>query len=757
MGSSIAALLAGAGIKVYLLDMVPAELTEDEIKAGISKCDRKFKNRLADAGKAIVCDPKQRALYEKSQASLIITGNFKDDLPLLGECDWILEAIIEKLEIKKSLLAEVSKYRRPDCIVSTNTSGISVNRICEDLDAAFKSHFMGTHFFNPPRYMHLFEIIPCRETLPELIDFMRQFAEKELGKGVVLAKDTPNFIGNRIGVFASALTLGLVEKYGYNFSTADELTGPVLGKPKSATFKTADLVGLDVLYHVTNTLLGNPEISESEKRFFALQPYFLELFNLGYLGNKSGQGFYQTVYGPSGKEKLVWDREKKEYVPLSPVKLEAVEQALKSPNKYAAAVYGETRENAFMWEVVKGVLLYSAEHAAEIAADYHSIDNAMCWGYNWEKGPFQIWDEIGLAASLEKMRAEGETIPEWIEQRLARGETNFYPKQDSASPKTLFSSDDARITELGDEVLFLEITTKNSTVTDQLTETLNQALDLTESSYAGLVIGNFAKNFSTGANLVQIAEVIKEKRWDLLEASLKGLQDVNLRMKYLSKPVVGAIFNMTLGGGAEIALHCHKLAAHAETYIGLVEAGVGLIPGGGGTKECLVRATENLVSQTKVDLLAPVRSAWESIAMGKVSTSAFDARANSLLLMANDRVIMNYSLLLPEAKKMVLTMSDEGYKGKVKRELPVLGEFGRGSLVMVIEAMKGGGYISEYDALIAYKLAKILTGGDVPTGAKVSEEYLLGLEREAFLSLAGEERTLQRIEYMLSKGKPLRN
>lgn len=765
MGSGIAALLAAAGVQVLLLDIVPRALSEEEAVKGLTTESSAFRNRLANAGLKKIEDKRAGLLYTKEHLNRIEVGNLTDDFDKLGTCDWIIEVVVERLDVKQALMERIEEVCRPGAIVSTNTSGVSVNAIVQGRSEEFKRHFLGTHFFNPPRYMHLFEMIPGEMTDPDILAFMSDFASERLGKGVVPAKDTPNFIGNRIGTYATLLPVQLAEKYGYSLPLVDQLTGAVLGRPKSATFRTLDMVGLDIFLHVAQNVVDN--VSDPEEcECFAIPAYVTELVKGGALGDKTRKGFYMRTKVDGKKAVLTWDREQKDYISYTAAIPESVAEALKSKNKYQTMVSGESEENRFAWECIKGILLYSAARVPEIADDFRLIDKAMMWGYNWEKGPFAIWDAIGLRSSVERMRAEGEIIPQWVEELLQSGAERFYdsdteetPHIRIASPKVpvLEENSGAKIRDLGDGVLGLEFTTKGNTIDLDMVEMINCSVDLLETgSWQGLVIGNNGKGFCTGANLNLIGEVAESGNWDELGSIVEKLQGAVMRLKYAPRPVVSAPFGMTLGGGMEIVLHSSGVCAHSETYMGLVEAGVGLVPGAGGSKELLIRAVGSCSATDKVSMLPAVKKAWKNVATAAVSSNGFDAVQKNYLRKENS-IVMNQGMLIERAKEKVLRMAGDHYTPPAKTRIPVLGEFGRASILFDLHVMLDGGFVSAHDAVIGEKLAYIFTGGGVPAGMMVAEEYILELEKEAFVSLCGEEKTRERIAHMLSTGKPLRN
>ncbi|GAA0181438.1 3-hydroxyacyl-CoA dehydrogenase/enoyl-CoA hydratase family protein [Clostridium sediminicola] len=763
MGAGIAAHIAGAGIPVCLLDIAPRELTEKEKAKGLTLESPKVRNRIVQAGKDRVTNPKNKAIYDKDMGDMIQVGNFTDNMDMLKDCDWVIEVIVENLEIKKNFMKQISEYIKPDAIVSSNTSGVPINEIIKDLPLEFRQRFMGTHFFNPPRYMKLLELIEGNDTLPELVEFIDDFGTKRLGKGIVMAKDTPSFIANRIGIFAMINVVQLAEKYGYSVGKVDQLTGTIIHRPKTGTFRLIDLVGLDLMSMAARNFI---EKVKNEKEEYTYPEFFVKLVDMGHFGDKTRQGFYKKVKTEKGNQTLVWDYNKEEYVPLVKEKIEAIDNVKKEANKLKALVFGEAEENKFVWNVIKNILLYSARNIPEIADDYKDVDNAMMWGYNWTKGPFAVWDEIGFEESVKKMKQEGETIPAWIEERLANGQTKFYNESSLETPYITISApknnvikenEGGALVDIGDGVLCLQFKSKSNAITDELIDMMYAAVEEVERNYKGLVIGNQSKNFSVGANLMKVAGLAGDKKWNEIMTFADKLQKANMLLKYCKKPVVAAPYGMTLGGGAEVAMHAHRVTAHAETYMGLVEVGVGLIPAGGGTKELLMRSIEDLGKVSNGEMISHVKKAWETIVMGgKVSSSAHDAIKKGYIR-KSDRVVMNKDYLISEAKKEVLALADAGFRPLQKKLIPVLGTNGKALLQYAAISMVEGGFMSEYDAHIANKIAWVLSGGDVPVGVKVTEQQILELEKEAFVSLCGEEKTLQRIENMLKTGRALRN
>jgi len=764
MGSGIAALLAGVGVEVKLLDVIPKELGEKEKKKGLTTESTEFRNRVAQAGLDRISNPKAGILFHKNQARLISIGNMSDNMDMLADCDWILEAVVENLSVKKQLMANIAKYRKPGCIVSTNTSGVSISAIAEDMPQNFKEHFLGTHFFNPPRMMRLFELIPTPDTSPALLEFMKHYGRDVLGKGIVLAKDTPNFIGNRIGVYALVNSIQKMLKYNLDIPTMDQITGVVLGRPKSATFRTLDMVGIDVFASVAKNVITSID-DAAEQTEYTVPEFVNELIAMGALGDKSGKGFFRKDNENGKKTNFFWNEKTKSYEELKNVELEGIRKALQSKNKYAEIVYAEALESKVAWEHIKDILLYSAGKVPEITDDYSMIDKAMVWGYNWEQGPFQIWDAIGLEKSIEKMKAEGETIPVWVEKKIAAGDTKFYSGEENSSPhicldhvksRVVSGNEDASLVDIGDGVLCLEIHSKGNALSPKAVEVLTRAAEELENDWYGLVIGNQKKNFCVGANLGDIAAFIDRKAWGELENFSKGLQNSMMGFKYAAKPVVATPFGMALGGGAEMVMHSYQVAAQSELHMGLVEVGVGVVPASGGCKELLVRAAESCFDTSKMSLLPALKSAWRVIMTGMVSANAHDAIAKGYLKKTT-RVIMNPDAMIDEGKKMVLQIFANGYQRLMPPIIPLLGDYGRTAILYDLQAMLDGRFVTEYDAYIGKKLAYVLSGGNATAGSQVSEQYVLDLEREAFLSLCGEEKTRARMAHMLQTGKRLQN
>jgi 3-hydroxyacyl-CoA dehydrogenase len=788
MGSAIAAHLANVGIPSFLLDIVPPEMTEAEKKKGLTFESPEVRNRFAVLGKKRVQESKPASLYLKDDAELLTIGNFEDHLSWVSQADWIIEAVIEDLNLKRELFKKLLPFLKEGTVVSSNTSGISIQKMAEGFSRDFEERFLGTHFFNPPRYMKLLEIIPAKSTSNAVVERMARMGEKILGKGVVYAKDTPNFIGNRIGAFATAITMRTAIEDGYRIEEVDQITGPAMGRPKLATFKLADLVGLDVMAHVSKNLYESlPEGKERE--VFVFSPFIQQMIKNQWLGQKTKQGFYKRVKKEGKEETLVLDYEKLDYRPQQKVNLPSVEMGKNIDDireRIKTLVLSPDRGGQFAWKVLKKTLLYSAEKIPEVSEDIVNIDRAMKWGYNWELGPFEIWDAIGLKSSVKKMEKEGDQTPPLVEKLLGKGYSSFYERKDGRvsyfdlgasqyreieekpeiillpslkdRKKTLFSNPGASLIDLGDGVACLEFHSKMNTIGADTVQMMRDSLKEVEEKFEGLVIGNQSENFSAGANLMLMLFEIQDENWDDIEAIVKAFQDVLMAVKYFEKPVVAAPFGLTLAGGCEVCLACAKVCAAAETYMGLVEVGVGLISAGGGTKEMLLRCTEGIPpGVVDVELLPFVRKAFETVAMAKVGTSAKEAQQLGYMRMT-DKVTINRDFLIHDAKSTVLDLVRGGYRApRPKKNIKVMGERGHALLQMGLFYMREGGYISQYDEHVAKKVAHIMSGGNLPDGTEVTEQYLLDLEREAFLSLCGEQKTQERIEYMLKKGKPLRN
>lgn len=786
MGATIAAHLVNVGIPSIMLDIVPNKLMEEEEKKGLTLQHPSVRNRFAATGKQNLLRARPAALAIPEFASLIEVGNFEDHLFRLAEVDWIIEVVVENLKIKQDLFKKVAAVRKPGTIVSSNTSGIPIKNICEGMDLEFKRDFLGTHFFNPPRYMKLLEIIPLPETLPEVVKFMADFGERVLGKGIVYAKDTPNFIANRVGIFGMLYLIKTMAEEGYTIEEVDAITGPAMGRPKSASFRTTDLVGLDTFAHVAQNLYENAPKDEM-REIFKIPDFVQKMLQNKWLGDKTGQGFYKRVETKAGKETLALDYKTMEYHPSQKIEspsLEAAKAASGAGNKIRALIYGEDRAGQFAWKVVSESLLYAAQRIPEIADDIFNVDNAMKWGFNWELGPFETWDAIGVEESVARMKKEGRLIPSLVESLLAKKKKTFYLKKDGRlsffdlksgrykkveeKPEIILlsslkerkqlvkSNPGASLIDMGDGVACLEFHTYMNAIGQEIIEMIHESLRIVEMDFVGMVVGNHSQNFSVGANLLMLVGEIVKSNWAGIEAAVKGFQDATLAMKYFEKPIVAAPQGMALGGGCEVCLASHRIRAGLETYMGQVEIGVGLLPGAGGNKEVYLRCIEGIPDNVTPDLLPFLRKAFENIAMAKVSTSAEEARKLGFLR-PTDKVTANVDHLLYDAKQTILAMVQEGFKPLRPKLIPVAGDGGRAAIKYMVNTMRQGGYISEYDEFIAGKLAYILTGGDVLSGALVTEQHMLDLERQAFLSLCGQKKTQERISHMLKTNKPLRN
>ncbi|RFU63814.1 3-hydroxyacyl-CoA dehydrogenase/enoyl-CoA hydratase family protein [Peribacillus glennii] len=780
MGSGIAAHLANIGIPTLLLDIVPRELTEDEEKKGLTLEDKQVRNRISQTAIQKLLKQKPAPLTSKRNLALIEAGNLEDDMERLGEVDWVIEVVVERLDVKQQVFEKVDRYRKPGSIISSNTSGISIEAMAEGRSEDFKKNFLGTHFFNPPRYLKLLEVIPTKDTDPEVLSFMKLFGEDVLGKGVVEAKDTPNFIANRIGTYGLLVTVREMLKGGYSVGEVDSITGPLIGRAKSATFRTLDVVGLDTFAHVAKNVYD--QVEGAEKEVFEIPGFMQKMIEKGWLGSKSGQGFFLK----KGKEILELDPETLEYVERKKLKaasIEASKQQKGHANKMKALVYSGDRAGELLWNIFSPVLAYSAELLGTIADDIVAIDNAMKWGFGWSAGPFETWDAIGLEKSVARMEEEGTQVPQWIKDMLASGITSFYKESEEGQisyyangeykqlienpkvinlktlkkqGKVIKKNSGASLIDIGDGVALLEFTSPNNAIGLDIVQMINFAVEEVEANYKGLVIGNQAKNFCVGANLAMMLMEAQDDNVFELDMVIRHFQQAMMKIKYSSKPVVAAPFNMALGGGAEVCLPAAHIQASSETYMGLVEVGVGLIPGGGGNKELYIKHLKSMPKGVEFDLQKVANKVFESIATAKVSTSGEEARENNFLNFA-DGISINPDHLLHDAKQAALALYEQGYTAPVRAKVPVVGETGYAALLLGAESLRLTGYISDHDMYIAKKLAYVIAGGKVPYGTEVDEQYLLDLEREAFLSLIAQPKSQARMQHMLVKGKPLRN
>ena len=793
MGARIAAHLANAGIPCYLLDIVPPELNADEKRKGLPLEKPAVRNRIVLAGLDAAKKARPAAFFTPETARLVTPGNFDDNLAWCGDVDWIIEAVAENLEIKRKLLERVDAVRKPGTIVTSNTSGLPIRLIAEGRSEDFQQHWAGTHFFNPPRYMKLVELIPGPKTLPAVLESLDEICDVRLGKGVVLAKDTPNFIANRIGTFSMLNAIRLMQALEMTIEEVDVCTGPAVGWPRSATFRTADIVGLDILVHVIRNIYDS--IPEDESReMFRVPPLVEEMMKRGWLGEKTGSGFYKRVKGAGGEsEILTLDWQKMEYRPQQKARFPSIEagKAIEDTRERLRLLAGPALEgksgdkaNRFLWSGLSEMCLYAARRAPEIAHSVADVDHAMQWGFAWEMGPFEIWDAIGVEPMAKALEREGKTLPPLVAKVLASPKKSFYqtgkgssryfdlascalvPEPEPAGVLILKSLKDrtpvvqensgASLIDLGDGVLCCEFHAKMNAIGGDFVAMLHAGVARLETEFEAMVIGNQAPNFSAGANLMLLLMTAQEGEWDDIHLAVRQFQRVNMAIKYAPRPVVSAPQGMALGGGCEINLHSARIHATAEAYIGLVEVGVGLIPGGGGTKEMLIRANEHAASGDSLDLTHALRPIFENIATAKVSTSAEEARSLGYLR-PSDLISMNRDRQIADAKQTALAMVRAGYHPPAPAEIRVLGEEFLALAKLAVHMMIRGEYATEYDGVVARKLAYILAGGGITAAQIVPEQYVLDLEREAFVSLCGERKTQERIAHTLKTGKPLRN
>ena len=785
MGSRIACHFANIDREVLLLDIAPKELTAQEKSAGLSITDAKVKNRIVNLSLKNTMAAKPAPLYDKKKASNIHTGNFDDDLSKIAECDWIIEVIVENLDIKRQLLGKVDKLRKPGTLITSNTSGIPIHLMSEGRSDDFQQHFCGTHFFNPPRYLQLLEIISGPKTKPEIIDFLMEYGDLHLGKTTVLCKDTPAFIANRIGIYSILKVVDTMQKMDLTIDEIDKLTGPVIGRPKSATFRTSDVVGLDTLVKVANNLYEGL-VDDEQRDIFKLPDVIEELQKNNWLGDKTKQGFYKKTKDEKGKTKiLTLDLKSMEYKPKQKVKFATLELTKPIDNvkeRFKILLSGKDKAGEFYRDSFYGVFQYISNRIPEVADHLYKIDDAVCAGFGWEVGPFKTWDIVGVAHTVKMMESAGYKPNKWVYEMLEAGHTSFYTLDHGIkkfyNPATkdyqvvpgqsgfiildhqkgqseVWKNAGATIFDLGEGILNLEFHTKMNTMGSEVIEGLNKVIDLAEDQYRGVVIGNQGANFSVGANLGMVFMYAIEQEYDELNMMISTFQNTIMRARYSSVPVVVAPHHMSLGGGCELTLHADHVQAIAETYIGLVEVGVGLLPGGGGTKEMTLRAADRF-EQGDVEYNV-LQNNFMNIATAKVATSAYEARDMNIL-QARDGITMNQNRQIAEAKVAAIKLAEGGYRQPARRtNIKVQGRPGLALFLTGISSMKMGGYISDHDALIARKIANVMCGGDLSVPTEVTEQYLLDLEREAFLSLCGERKTLERIQAILNGGKPLRN
>jgi 3-hydroxyacyl-CoA dehydrogenase len=786
MGSGIAAHLANARVPVLLLDIVPKPTAADE-QAKVDTTSRAFRDRLSAGAKERALKTKPAPFFSKADATLVEVGNLEDDLGRLNECDWIIEVVLENLAIKQQLFEKIeTALTRDDTLITSNTSGLKIDDMLQGRSESFQKRFFVTHFFNPVRYLHLLEIVKGPKTDEAAVQRVADFGETRLGKGIVYGKDTPNFVANRIGVFGMMETMRVMIEDGYNIEEVDAVFGPATGRPKSAVFRTADVVGLDTFVHVAQNCWDN--LPDDERHDAFKVPDFLQqMVKNGWLGSKSGQGFYKK----EGKDILSLDVEKLEYREKQKVRydsLGAVRSKEDTAEKIKTIAWADDKAGRLFWKVGMATAEYAARRLGEIADDIVHLDNGMKWGFGWELGPFETWDAIGVTASVERWQKEGHEVPVWVRDMLAAGRESFYgwegsqrtcwdptakravlldegekvktftalKREKSRIVKDLFG---ATLVDLGDGVLACEFHTKMNAIDSDIIECIHAALDLCEEGkFDALVLANDGQQaFSAGANILMVGLAAQQEEWKQLDDMVRAFQNACVRLRYSPVPTVAAPFQLTLGGGAEITMWCDRARAHAETYMGLVEVGVGLIPGGGGNVELLARSLERAIDNPTYPTEMLIQRALETVAMAKVATSAEEAKEYLYLREGIDQVTMNRRHLLEAAKQEALGMVRAGYLPSRRRSFRLPGKGALATFEMALGAMRDGHFISDHDLKIALKVGLVMTGGDTSARNLVSEQQLLDLEREAFLSLCGEKKTQARIMHMLETGKPLRN
>ncbi len=786
MGSGIACHFANIGVEVLLLDIVPRELNDKEKAKGFTLEDKVVRNRLVNEALMTSLKSKPSPIYSQKFAERITTGNIDDDLHKIKDVDWVMEVVVERLDIKQQVFEKIEKFRTPGTLITSNTSGIPIKFMNEGRSEDFQKHFAVTHFFNPPRYLKLFEVVPGPKCTQDVTDFLMMYGDKFLGKTSVLAKDTPAFIGNRIGIFGIMSLFHVVKEMGLTIEEVDKLTGPVIGRPKSATFRTIDVVGLDTLVHTANGVKDNCPNDEMKDQF-VIPDFVNKMMENKWLGSKTKQGFYKMTKDANGKRNILsLDLNTLEYREKKSAKFATLELTKTIDNvadRFKVLVAGKDKAGEFYRKSFAAMFAYVQNRIPEISDELYRIDDGLRAGFGWEHGPFQIWDAIGVEEGMKIMKAEGKEPAAWVTEMLAKGETSFYtvkegatyyydipakaqvkkPGQDSfiildniRKSNEVWKNSGAVIEDLGDGILNLEFQSKMNTIGGDVLAAINKAIDLAEKNYQGLVIGNQAANFSVGANIGMIFMMAVEQEYDELNYAIKYFQDTMMRMRYSSIPTISAPHGMALGGGCEISLHADKVVAAAETYMGLVEFGVGVIPGGGGSKEMALRASD-LFHKGDVQLNV-LQEHFLTIGMAKVATSAYEAFDLGLLQKGKDVVVVNKDRQIAQAKKHALLMAEAGYtQPAARKDVLVLGKQALGMFLVGTDSMEASHYISEHDKKIANKLAYVMAGGDLSEPTKVSEQYLLDIEREAFLSLTSERKTLERIQHMLKTGKPLRN
>ena len=786
MGSGIACHFANIGVEVLLLDIVPRELNDKEKAKGLTLEDKVVRNRLVNEALTTSLKSKPSPIYHQKFANRITTGNLEDDIAKIAAVDWIMEVVVERLDIKKIVFEKIEKFRTPGTLITSNTSGIPIQFMNEGRSEDFQKHFAVTHFFNPPRYLKLFEVVPGPNCTQDVTDFLMMYGDKFLGKTSVLAKDTPAFIGNRIGIFGIMSLFHVVKEMGLTIEEVDKLTGPVIGRPKSATFRTIDVVGLDTLVHTANGVKDNCPNDEMRDQF-VIPDFVNTMMENKWLGSKTKQGFYKMTKDANGKREILsLDLNTLAYRPKKSAKFATLELTKGIDNvadRFKVLVAGKDKAGEFYRKSFTAMFAYVQNRIPEISDELYRIDDGLRAGFGWEHGPFQIWDAIGVAEGVEMMKAEGKAPAAWVTEMLANGQTSFYSVKEGASyyydipakiqvkkpgQESFIILDNIRksnevwknagvvIEDIGDGILNLEFQSKMNTIGADVLTGINKAIDLAEKDFQGLVIGNQAANFSVGANIGMIFMMAVEQEYEELNYAIKYFQDTMMRMRYSSIPTISAPHGMALGGGCEISLHADKVVAAAETYMGLVEFGVGVIPGGGGSKEMAIRASDSF---NKGDVeLNILQENFLTIGMAKVSTSAYEAFDIGLLQKGKDIVVVNKDRQIATAKAHAKLMAESGYtQPALRKDVKVLGKQALGMFLVGTDSMKDSKYISGHDMKIANKLAYVMAGGDLSEPTLVTEQYLLDLEREAFLSLCSERKTLERIQHMLKTGKPLRN
>ena len=784
MGSRIAFHFANIGLEVLLLDIAPRELTDEEQKKGLTLDSRAVKNRIVQSSFDSAVKSNPAPLFSKKFASRVKLGNFDDDMSRIKDCDWTMEVVVENLDIKKAVYDEVEKYRKSGTLITSNTSGIPIHLMAEGRSEDFQKHFCGTHFFNPPRYLRLLEIIPMEKTDPAVVDFLMHYGDLFLGKTTVLCKDTPAFIANRVGIFAILKVVDSMRKFELNIDEIDKLTGPVIGRPKSATFRTSDVVGLDTLIKVAQNLYAGLPGDEG-REMFKMPEVISKLEQNRWLGDKTGQGFYKKTKNPKGEtEILTLDLKTLEYKPKAKARFATLETTKTIDDlrqRFKVLLAGKDKAGDFYRDSFYALFQYVSNRIPEISDELYKIDDALCAGFGWEIGPFDTWDALGVENTVGDMEAAGYKPNQWVYDMLQSANKSFYrveagkrtyydipakaykriPGKDAfiilenLASEVVWKNDESKVTDLGDGVINFSWHSKSYTLGSAVIEGLNKALDLAEKDFRGLVVGHQGPDFSLGANLGLVFMYAIEQDYDEIDFMVRMFQNTTMRLRYSSVPVVVCPQGRTLGGGCEMTLHADLAQSAAETYIGLVEVGVGLIPGGGGTKELTKRLSDRF-QEGDVELNA-LQNAFMNIATAKVAMSAEEAREMNILR-PHDRVSMNRDRQISDGKKAVIELSNAGYNMPLQaKNIRVQGRTGIALFMAGVQGMRMGNYISDHDSKIALKIANVMCGGDLTAAQEVSEQYLLDLEREAFVSLCGEKKTLERIQAILTGGKPLRN